>query len=261
MIGEVLFLPFMPLEHALPVIQSSQPALEADGRADHHPNESTSLFSVLIGMSRWQAWQIVGGLSRPSKMPCYAWGVPAQSCQVGSKLAAVKDSVCAACYALKGYFRMPKTKHAYQRRLDRSDDPQWVEAMVKLVYWQMAETGEPYFRWFDGGDLQSVEMLRRIVAVAKLTPEVWHWLPTREYRMLAQYLASDSFPPNLVVRVSAPLVDGSAPEQFGLPTSTVHSEKAAQGFACTAYDSRPPNCGECRVCWDPGVGNVSYPLH
>ena len=29
--------------------------------------------------------------------------------------------------------------------------------MVKLVYWQAVETGEPYFRWFDSGDLQSVE--------------------------------------------------------------------------------------------------------
>ena len=156
---------------------------------------------------------------------------------------------------------MPKTQRAYERRLERFEDPQWLEAMVKLVYWQMAESGEPYFRWFDSGDLQSVEMLQRIVTVARHTPEIWHWLPTREYRIVAQYLANDSFPPNFVVRVSAPLVDGQAPQQFGLPTSTVHDQKAAQGFACAANESNPRDCGECRACWDATVGNVSYPLH
>ena len=212
-------------------------------------------------MSRQRAWRIIGGLSNPSKMPCYAWGIPAQSCQVGSKLARNEQSACASCYALKGYFRTHRVQKAYQRRLDRAADPEWISAMVKLVYWQMVETGEPYFRWFDSGDLQSLEMLHRIAAVAELTPEIRHWLPTREYRLVAQYLATDSFPTNLVVRVSAPLVDGPAPQQFGLPTSTVHAQKAAQGFACTAYDHGPPNCGECRVCWEPAVGNVSYPLH
>ncbi len=60
--------------------------------------------------------------------------------------------------------------------------------MVKLIYWQAAETGEPFFRWFDSGDLQSVEMVRDIVAVAERTPEIRHWLPTREYATVREYL-------------------------------------------------------------------------
>lgn len=213
-------------------------------------------------MSRWQAWQIVGGLSRPSKMPCFAWGIPAETCRVGSQIANVSNSVCHSCYALKGFFRTPKVKQAYQRRLDASSNPEWVTAMIKLVYWQAAETGEPYFRWFDSGDLQSVEMLQQIATVAKHTPEIRHWLPTREYRIVTTFLAQDAFPPNLTVRVSAHLVDASPPKLSELPTSTVHSCSADPvGHVCPAPEQKPANCGGCRSCWDVEVENVSYPLH
>jgi len=44
---------------------------------------------------------ITGGLSYPSKMDCPAWGIPASTCRVGSRLVEVADSVCRGCYALK----------------------------------------------------------------------------------------------------------------------------------------------------------------
>ena len=212
-------------------------------------------------MSRWRAWQIVGGLSKPSKMPCYAWGTPATACTVGAKLAEIQESVCHSCYALRGFFRVPKVQQAYQRRLDRFGDDEWIDAMVKLVYWQAAETGELYFRWFDSGDLQSVEMLLGIVDVARRTPEIQHWLPTREYAILREYLRSETLPDNLLIRVSAPLVDGPTPTGFGLPTSGVHAEAPSDDtFPCQAYGDGPANCGSCRACWDKSVPHVSYPL-
>ena len=213
-------------------------------------------------MSRARAWEIVGGLSRPSKMPCYSWGIPAQACITGSKLAEIQGSICQKCYALKGFFRQQKVQAAYQRRLDRSGDPLWVQAMVKLMYWQAVETGTPYFRWFDSGDLQDVDMLRRICLVATRTPEIWHWLPTREYRIVEEYLEAAEVPPNLVIRLSAHLIDRPAPQLFRLPTSTVHSTGGeVLGTACLASRSKPANCGDCRACWDESARNVSYPLH
>ncbi len=135
--------------------------------------------------------------------------------------------------------------------------------MVKLVYWQAMETGEPYFRWFDTGDLQSVEMLRSIAEVAKQTPEIRHWLPTREYAMVEEFLSTDTVPPNLVIRLSARLVDEVAPSSpTGLPTSRVHSEPdAALGFVCRANGRSPATCGGCRACWSSRIARVSYPLH
>ncbi len=233
-----------------------------DNREDERHDFDDSVLQKIVGLSRARAWEIVGGLSRPSKMPCYSWGIPAQSCITGSKLAQVEGSVCQRCYALKGFYRYPKVQQAYQRRLDRSGDPRWVEAMVKLVYWQTAETGTPYFRWFDSGDLQSVEMLRNICAVAVGTPEIRHWLPTREYRMVEAFLENESLPANLVVRISAALIDGQPAHSLGLPTSTVHRAIAPpESTVCVARESEPVNCGTCRSCWDDAVRKVSYPLH
>ncbi len=204
----------------------------------------------------------MGGLSRPSKMPCFAWGIPAITCITGAKLAKVAGSVCQGCYALKGFYRRQNVQQAYQRRLDRFGDPRWIQAMVKLVYWQAIESGTPHFRWFDSGDIQSVEMLRKIDEVARLTPQISHWLPTREYRMVEGYLADLALPENLVVRLSGHMVDGTPPAFFDLPTSTVHSSPAtAHGQVCPARMSVPANCGSCRACWSKERRNIGYERH
>ena len=51
-----------------------------------------------------EADAIHGGLGKPSKMPGYAYGIPAKHCKVGAKLHKVPGSVCADCYALKGRY-------------------------------------------------------------------------------------------------------------------------------------------------------------
>ena len=52
-------------------------------------------------MKTSEAWDLVGGLSKPSKMPGWAYGLPAKECKTGSTLRQVKDSVCYNCYASK----------------------------------------------------------------------------------------------------------------------------------------------------------------
>ena len=53
-------------------------------------------------MKTIDALKLVGGLSKPSKMPGWAYGIPAKECKTGSKLRQVKGSTCEKCYALKG---------------------------------------------------------------------------------------------------------------------------------------------------------------
>ena len=60
----------------------------------------------------------VGGLSKPSKMPSYAYSLPAKECKVGSKLRKVKGSVCFGCYALKGNYVYPNVQKALYKRLE-----------------------------------------------------------------------------------------------------------------------------------------------
>ena len=50
-------------------------------------------------MNTKEAWALVGGLSKPSKMPGWAIGIPAAECKTGNKLKLIPNSVCSGCYA------------------------------------------------------------------------------------------------------------------------------------------------------------------
>src|SRR3954468_24245410 len=75
---------------------------------------------------------ITGGLSWPRKMPCAAWGLPAEECKTGSKLAQVEGTVCRVCYALKGNFVRDAVRAKLYRCLEGIFHPQWPAAMAFL---------------------------------------------------------------------------------------------------------------------------------
>jgi len=198
---------------------------------------------------------IVGGLSEPSKMPGYGYSIPAQDCKVGSLLRKVKGSTCGSCYALKGRYSFPNVQNAMKRRLEKIAAPEWVAAMSELIARKSKKV--PFFRWHDSGDLQSLEHLSRIVQIAKNVPGVKFWLPTREMGMVKEFLAGNTFPQNLTVRVSAPMV-GRAPEY---PKGTVGSSVGQPtAFQCPA-PKQGNACLDCRACWNFKVKEVSYKKH
>jgi len=195
-------------------------------------------------------------------MPSDSYSLPAQACITGSKLVNVKGSVCEDCYALKGnYHRYAKTiQPAQYKRLESITNPLWVESMVKLI------GNKPFFRWHDSGDLQSVDHLAKIATIARHLVNTTFWLPTREYDIVKDYLKTESVPVNLVIRLSAMMIDAPAklPKslrgQANILTSTVHAKKELDGFKCLA-PSQNNKCGTCRACWDNTVTNVSYHAH
>jgi hypothetical protein len=205
--------------------------------------------------------------TRNSKMPGSAFAISATECKVGSKLAKVEGSTCGRCYALKLQKMRPSVNEGWTAnylkatQLIAQHPEKWAQAMAFQIRRAAEKTGQPYHRWFDSGDLQSVEMLRAIVLTCEATPEVKHWLPTREAKMVRDYLKTHGdFPLNLVVRVSSTMI-GDAPIAGHANTSTVHRKGTeCEGHACPA--SHQGNaCGECRCCWSREVSNVSYPLH
>ena len=154
----------------------------------------------------------------------------------------------------KGAYKWTPTKNAHARRLNLIGTSNWVDNMVRAI------NNADYFRWFDSGDIQSLRMLRNIVIVAERTPDTRHWLPTKEAAIVAAYLKKyGAFPDNLIVRVSAPMIDGQPPKRFEF-TSTAHQDKAPIGFECTAPQTKN-KCEDCRACWDRSVKNVSYKMH
>ena len=173
-------------------------------------------------MNTKEALTIVGGLSKPSKMPGWSIGLPAKECKTGSKLQKVKGSTCYDCYALKGCYVFKVVQDAQYRRLEAIKNPLWVGAMAHLINSKKSK----YFRWHDSGDIQDESHLIKIFAVAKLTPTVQHWMPTREAWVKA-FLPE--CPENLIIRFSAPMVDSDAPGSWD-HTSTV----VTTGATCPA---------------------------
>ena len=214
--------------------------------------------NIGVNMNIKEAKAIVGGLSNPSKMPGYGYGLSAFDCSVGSKLRLIKNSTCSMCYALKGRYTFPGVKQAHANRLEAITKSNWVDAMVLLINNYGKKI--PYFRWHDSGDLQSVDHLKKIVAVAMRTPSVKHWLPTREAGILKTfYKEGGSLPGNLAVRVSATMIDGKPHSNVGL-TSTVSKKEKPIGYSCPA-GKQDNECKSCRACWNINIQNVSYAAH
>lgn len=205
---------------------------------------------------------LVGGLSKPSKMPGWGYSLPAKDCITGSKLRGQEGSTCSSCYAMRGNYLWPGTQNAMDRRLALISSPNWVGAMSELI--RRRGIKQPYFRWHDSGDLQSVEHLRDICKVAENTPDVKHWLPTREYRIVADYRKNGGIiPDNLTVRMSAHMLGGKAPS-FAAPLtiSTVSrtDDTYPNAHHCPAR-FQGNSCGDCRACWSPDVAHVDYHAH
>jgi hypothetical protein len=208
-------------------------------------------------MTLLQALETINGFSKPSKMPCHSWSIPAKDCKTGSKLAKVEGSVCADCYAMSGFYRMGNVKSCLEKRLESLSNPKWENAMTIAI---SGSEGSGFFRWFDSGDIQSLAHLKQIAQIAKNLPSIQFWLPTKEYGIVTQYLKENELPENLTIRLSGFMVDGPAPialaSRLGLVTSTVVSK----GFTCPA-SSQGNKCLSCRACWDKGVSNVAYKHH
>ena len=200
------------------------------------------------------------GLSNTTKMPCSSFNLSAAHCITGSKLTEIKGSVCYGCYALKGNYARYKHIEKMKPKTERVNHPLWVRSMVYLIT-HKSKRDKAFFRWHDSGDVQSLDHLEKIVQVAKFTPDVTHWLPTREYKIVKEYLKKyGEFPANLTVRLSAHMVDQLPPRIPGTVGSAVNDEGPAIGYTCPA-PKQDGSCADCRACWDSTVELITYKKH
>ena len=216
----------------------------------------------IIPMSKTQAAIACGSLTSTSKMPCKSYSLPTEACITGFKMAQIEGSICSMCYADKGFYKMyaNNIKPAQFARLDSILGAHWVSGMVSHI------GNDPYFRWHDSGDLQSLEHFEKIVAVCLETLLTLHWLPTREYGIIKAFIAKhgkNAIPKNLTVRLSAMYPDKpvtvpvSLQGVAGVTVSNVHTDKP-MGNVCKA-PAQNGECKDCRMCWSNAV--VSYALH
>lgn len=164
---------------------------------------------------------------------------------------------CKGCYATTGMYVMGHVKapRAFNKKdWQRAD---WVNDMVQAL------SKETHFRWFDSGDLYSLELAQKVLAVMRATPHVKHWLPTRmaKFAKFQKVLAAMRALPNVVVRFSADSIDGTyTPGVHGSVIFPKGTNAPAGVTACGAY-TRGGKCGGCRACWDKDVAVIGYPSH
>jgi hypothetical protein len=162
---------------------------------------------------------------------------------------------CQGCYATTGNYRFANVKKP--REFNREDwkRDSWVNDMVQAL------DSSRYFRWFDSGDMYTLQLACKIYEVMKATPWVKHWLPTRmhkfnKYKTIIERMQQL---PNVVVRFSSDSVTGGVIE--GLNTSTIFSDTLPVGATeCKAYQHEG-KCNGCRACYDKSVSVIAYKAH
>jgi hypothetical protein len=162
---------------------------------------------------------------------------------------------CQGCYATTGNYRFANVKKP--REFNREDwkRDNWVQDMIYSL------NNSRYFRWFDSGDMYSLDLAWKIYKVMLHTQHVKHWLPTRMHKFSKFKTVIDHMQdlPNVVVRFSSDSVTGGLIE--GLNTSTIFSDTLPDGaFECKAYQHEG-KCNGCRACYDKSVSVIAYKAH
>lgn len=219
-----------------------------------------------------EAKEITGGIGFTSKTG-FSFGLPAlTSCRTGCRLASKEGTTCSGCYAKGGNYAYNSVKTAHKNRLNavkqlhkKTYKEKWVNAMVTLIENKAEKTDSSmhYFRWHDSGDLQGIDHLRAIVEVAKKTPNIKHWLPTKEKQTVKLFLQNERLPKNLTIRLSAYYVDKNPDFDINIPVAAVYRDnEPGKGHVCPAI-LQHKGCHEvgCRACWSKKVRKVNYKYH
>lgn len=220
--------------------------------------------------ARKRANLAIGKLSNASKLPkktrtgCNistgsSFSTSAYDCRTGSKLRKVPGSVCSTCYACKGRQNFPQNQKAYRNRtaLYLANPEAWTANLATAI------EPDTDFRFFDSGDITDYAMLRAIVKVAELRPDVRFWLPTKEYADVMRLRAEGvAIPSNLCIRLSVPMLDSDVPE-YGTRSIVYRkaSDVPANAHICECSKGIRTECGDCRACWDSAVEVVCYLAH
>ena len=207
-------------------------------------------------------------LSNPSKLNSQAFPLPVNDkvC-IGRK---DKDNKmllkCTKCYAdNRGFYAMPNTKQVRDDNLKLIEDN--IESFVFFMIGILNRKKNKEFRWFDSGDIFSIEFLKGLIEVCKQTPNTTHWIPTTswncsnmEFLLLLQALQSL---PNVRLRASnvgsIPLLSkGVYPLQSVVVKELLKSTKEL--FYCPA-SNQAGKCGPCKACYSDKIQTIAYLEH
>lgn len=197
-------------------------------------------------------------VSKTSKLGTLSWSLQAiETCPGSVGADGELVAACSGCYATTGCYNFKGTKAVRSDNKQAWQAADWVDVMVAKLKKQT------HFRWFDSGDMYSLALAEKMLAVMTATPNTKHWLPTRMYKFpkFAAVIAAMQALPNVMVRPSSDAVDGTF--TAGVHGSTIVPEgmvPAASVTLCKAPE-QSGQCKACRACYDKSVPVIGYVAH
>lgn len=198
-------------------------------------------------------------LSKTSKLDgILSWSLQAiETCPASIGKDGQLVPACKGCYATTGNYNYPNVKAP---RLENKQDWQrsdWVNDML------VALDSSRYFRFFDSGDMYSIDLAEKILELCTKATWCKFWIPTRmhKFKKFDNVLSKLQALPNVVVRFSSDEIDGTKVK--GSTTSVIFSsENQLDGseFICKAYE-HGGKCNGCRACYSKDVSIIAYKAH
>jgi len=198
-------------------------------------------------------------LSKTSKLDgILSWSLQAlETCPASKKPDGSLVDACKGCYATTGNYNYPNVKAP---RIENKEDwkrEDWTSDMIKAL------DSSRYFRWFDSGDMYSLDLAEKIYQVMQATPWVKHWLPTRmlKFAKFKNVISKMQALDNVMVRFSSDSVNGVF--IAGLHGSVIVPDSSSfpkVATLCKAYENEG-KCNGCRACYSKDVPLIAYPAH
>jgi hypothetical protein len=163
---------------------------------------------------------------------------------------------CNVCYATFGTYSYPNPVNARAHNKEDWKRKEWVSDMIKVL------DTEQYFRWFDSGDVYSLDLAKKIYQVMLKTPNTKHWLPTRmaKFKKFNNILNKMNQLDNVSVRFSSDSINGEFTP--GVHGSTIlSSDETPKGVKRCTAPLTDGKCSGCRACFDKRVKVVGYVGH
>ena len=198
--------------------------------------------------------------SKAGKMPCRSWSLQAlDTCPASRDKNGALVPACKGCYAVGGNYRFKNVKSVREENRKDWKRDDWTQDMIEEM-----NLNDRFFRWFDSGDIYSIKLAKKILEVCTATPFVFHWIPTRMYKLgkFRPILERLNALPNVVVRYSSDGVNGETIDGAEFQ-STIISDKTKLNSSlkiCRAYENGG-KCAKCRACWSKENKIIAYIGH
>lgn len=197
-------------------------------------------------------------LSKTSKLGTFSWSLQAvETCPGAVGANGQLVDACSGCYATTGMYNFPGVKAP---RAANKEDWKREGFVADFI---AALKKQTHFRWFDSGDMYSLELAEKMLAIMEGTPTTKHWLPTRMHKFpkFQSIIAKMAALPNVMVRPSSDAVDGTYTKGVHGSTIIPEGKPTPAGVTLCTAPEQGGKCLTCRACYDKQVPVIGYVAH